>query len=1201
VWTVGVESGSYAVVEVRHRGVDLLIRLLGPEGRQRRSIDRVLEVDGTERASWIADRTGDWSLVVAPYEESPDGGYEIEWTVHRPPTLSDRQRVEADSMGELANAALFEEENPAEGVRLFERAVALNDSAVGPVHAALAGSLHGLAFAYGRVGRYADATPLLERALSILEEVDPDNRAEIALRLNNLAANYGNLGRLPEAIATMERAVAIREVTIGAEHPDLGVSLNGLAVVYGRAGRYSEAEATYQRALSIFETAHGPTHDRVASTLTSLGTLYTRQGRFEEAEPLLQRSLEIRESLFGPDDPRLAPSLGNLGNMYSSVGRIREAIGLAERALSLVESALPADHPNVALRLSNLAALYDLLGSYDEAAPLHRRALAIRESRLGPDHQDVAMSLNNLASLLLRSGRLAQAEPLYRRAIEILENRIGRDHIDFARALSNLASLYDRQGRPEEAEPIRLEIRRILDDSVVRDHPTRLAALNNLATSYGMDRFEEAESIYLEVLAAAREADPPRVDQLGFTLRNLADLYGQRGDLEKAIPLLEEALAIREREFGEDFPGVAEVLKDLAALRLVTGQPEAALAGVDRALAILEHTGAHPDWVIDGLSVRANIHKVRGDDAAAISDLADALRRIEIARPLVGGSAQGRAAFFGAYALRFDLMVGWQIEAGNVAEAFAFAERGRARALLDQLAAGNVDLRASVPPEQRERLEAQERAARSRLAEYQQRITLLRGRHDLDEAARRARLASLEDSLRLADLAFRGVDAEIKSASGLLQTLTGESPVSLAEAQERLVPDGGMLLFYDIGEQSSRLFAVPPAGGETRVLALRIDEEAAALLDLDPGPLTSVSLNRALMGDSAADSSRGVAGLASRGTRSLRRGISPEQTLHGLWRLLVPEELWSRVRSMPEVIVIPDGALHQLPFEALVVEPGSESGKVRYWLDGGPAIRYATSATSLTRLGDRGPSEAVNILSLSDPIYDPSEVEAVAVDPAPSEHPRRAEYERAGGRLARLPGTAEETRALVEALAGGTPSRDVTVLQRVQASETRLRDALADKRYVHLATHGLVDETRSSLFAALALTPPVGETSDSEDDGFLQLFEIYDLDLADVELTVLSACQTNVGEAVEGEGVFALSRGFLAAGSRRVIASQWSVDDASTAAMIGEFFRILAEAEGAGRSMDFAAALRDAKRFVRGQDRWSDPYFWAPFILTGQR
>ena len=100
---------------------------------------------------------------------------------------------------------------------------------------------------------------------------------------------------------------------------------------------------------------------------------------------------------------------------------------------------------------------------------------------------------------------------------------------------------------------------------------------------------------------------------------------------------------------------------------------------------------------------------------------------------------------------------------------------------------------------------------------------------------------------------------------------------------------------------------------------------------------------------------------------------------------------------------------------------------------------------------------------------------------------------------------------------------------------------------------------------------------------------------------MLSACDTNRGPSVDGEGVFALSRGFLASGASRVIASQWAVDDESTAALMGALFTQIVERERAGRIVDYAEALRDAKRMVRSRPQWSDPFHWAPFVLTGRR
>jgi CHAT domain-containing protein len=331
-----------------------------------------------------------------------------------------------------------------------------------------------------------------------------------------------------------------------------------------------------------------------------------------------------------------------------------------------------------------------------------------------------------------------------------------------------------------------------------------------------------------------------------------------------------------------------------------------------------------------------------------------------------------------------------------------------------------------------------------------------------------------------------------------------------------------------------------------------------------------------------------------------------------LRQLLIPDELWDRLVRAPSVVIVPDGALHGLPFEALVVEPGSDARSTRFWLDEGPAIRYAASVTILhnvTRRPDTRPGTIpADVLSLSDPIYDPAAVLAArqtraaprAAPPAAVE-PTRDAYERAGGTLARLPGTARETQAIQRAFGSDRSLGRVIDLRELDASEARLRSDLTGKRYVHLATHGIVDEAREALFAALALTPSPGTTSEPDDDGFLQLFEIYALRLPELELAVLSACNSNVGALVDGEGVFALARGFFAAGARRVIASEWTVNDASTAALMAAFFGTIAAAEQRGEPVDFATALRDAKRGVRNEEGWAEPYHWAPFVLMGKR
>ena len=112
--------------------------------------------------------------------------------------------------------------------------------------------------------------------------------------------------------------------------------------------------------------------------------------------------------------------------------------------------------------------------------------------------------------------------------------------------------------------------------------------------------------------------------------------------------------------------------------------------------------------------------------------------------------------------------------------------------------------------------------------------------------------------------------------------------------------------------------------------------------------------------------------------------------------------------------------------------------------------------------------------------------------------------------------------------------------------------------------------------------------------GFLKLQDIYNLNFP-ADLGVLSACQTALGREAMGEGLESLSRGFIAAGAKRVIASLWTVDDVATAELMKRFYQgMLVE------KLRPAAALRAAQLSMRRHARWSSPYYWAGFVMQGE-
>jgi CHAT domain-containing protein len=183
-----------------------------------------------------------------------------------------------------------------------------------------------------------------------------------------------------------------------------------------------------------------------------------------------------------------------------------------------------------------------------------------------------------------------------------------------------------------------------------------------------------------------------------------------------------------------------------------------------------------------------------------------------------------------------------------------------------------------------------------------------------------------------------------------------------------------------------------------------------------------------------------------------------------------------------------------------------------------------------------------------------------------------------------LPNTAAEARSI-----GGLFAGTSRVVSGNGATETLFKQAAASYDYLHLATHASLNRNAPSL-SALDLQP------DSQNDGRLELHEIAGMKLH-AQLVTLSACETALGkgyfsETPAGNEFVGMTRAFLGAGSRRVLASLWAVNDESTRLLMVSFYRNLLR-NGA------ADALSDAQRELRRNPKYRHPYYWAPFVMVG--
>jgi tetratricopeptide (TPR) repeat protein len=237
-----------------------------------------------------------------------------------------------------------------------------------------------------RHGRFGEDLPLHQRALRIDEIALGPDHPDVATDLRLVGQALAALGRSAEALILHQRALRIREAALGPEHRDVADDLRFVGRTLFDLGRVGEALPLHERALRIRQATLGPDHMDVATDLNHVGRALTYLGRASEAFPLHQRALSIHEAALRPDHPDLANDYNYLGRTLTALGCPGEALPLHQRAMHIDEAAFGPSHPYLAIDLSHAAEALTAMGQVEEARSQHRLALRIREEALGPDH-----------------------------------------------------------------------------------------------------------------------------------------------------------------------------------------------------------------------------------------------------------------------------------------------------------------------------------------------------------------------------------------------------------------------------------------------------------------------------------------------------------------------------------------------------------------------------------------------------------------------------------------------------------------------------------------------------------------------------------------------------------------------------------------------------------------------------------------------
>lgn len=1107
----------------------------------------------------------------------------------------------------------FNASQPAKALPLAEEKLKLLWKLHPQGHKDLATCMNTVGYVFHLQGQYDRSLSWYEQSLAMYRklyppEQYPQGHVKVATGILYVGGVLDNMGQYGKALSYFEQALAMNRKLYPPDkypegHADLAGSLGMVARLLSATGQLGKAVPYYEETLAMRKKLYPPErfpdgHPTLATSLNNLGLLFAEQGDYARGLPYLEQALEMERKLHPPERfPRgsedVASSLNNLGGLFQQQGAFGKALPYFDQALAMRRKLYPADaypggHPNLAASLDNMGGVLQELGSHGKARVCYEEALAMRQKLFPADrypngHPSLANSIGNLGVMLANQGEYRQALPYYEQALAMRRKiyppeRFPRGHPSVATCLNNMGYLAKKMGAFENASrnyEEALAMRRNLypSERYPRGHPDLAESLVNLGVLLtDQKKYARALACYEEALAMRRKLYPPERYPAGHpdlarVLNNLGTLLQDQGDYDKALDYFEQAQAINRKLYPSGLyplghPDLAMSLYNLATVHDDRKDPVKALACAEQATEMYRRL---LDAYAAGASEAATLNFI----AALPGPMS---RLLSITRHGADSDLRACEAVWRSKGMVSRLMERRQralVNSDDPQVQALLAEYRDVRRQLGQLLLGPADGKATtsrLAAEKTRRKEELERELAARLPAFAHMRELDRlGPSDL--ASRLPAHSAFIDLIQYEHVTH---DPEKPGRAGLKWTL---------HYAAFLIQPGQPIQRMELGPAKDIDAAI--VAWRKAVIAQRPDEtEAAAVGRLVWQPLRA----------------------------RLAKDIST---------------IW----------LSPDAGLTQLPWAAL---PGARAGSVLledHLLVSVPHGPFLLEQLSAAKTKSK-PSGSVLVLGGVD--YD-QKAAAVGEPPGTLLTLRGPALSDKQAAWAMLPGTEKEYERIV----GLAEHSGSTVIHRdgQAASVPQLLADLPKASVAHLATHGFfadrkfrsalqVDEksfqagsteraapgTRSPLVLSGLVLAGANRSGEEGTGGILTAEAIASLPLGNLDLAVLSACETGLGETAGGEGVFGLQRAFHLGGTHTVVASLWKVPDEATQELMARFYdnlwnKHMSKGEAlrqAQLSMLHAARASSGKRGLDFLDPADQPasnsrqvWQWAAWTLSG--
>ena len=991
-----------------------------------------------------------------------------------------------------------------------------------------------------------------------------------------------------ESSADLERAIkkyeeALRIFENRRALKGQAVALNEIGWAQYKLSQYRPARQNFERSIQLSRKL-GESREE-GNTLSNLGLVLWKLGDFPAALEHFQLSLQIRKRI--GDTRGEGICLNNLGLVYDNAGEYPKALESYEQALKIYRKI--GENKEEGITLNNVGLIYSTLGQYAKALEYYQQSLPLR--RKTGDLFGEGVTLNNIGLLNQQQGQYAKALDNYLESCRISE-KIGNLQSQGV-TLSNIGLIYYFRGQYTKALEYfqqALEINRTLGD--VKQEGTTLGNVGMLYAhlgqySRGLEYYERSHRIKEKIGDTKGRAD---------ALGSIAYLHAQQGNYDEAIKAANESLEIKKRigvpiksitdnianyyidsgniAMAEPLAKQAGYYSTQGRIALMKSDYSSALTCFTKDAEWAENTG-NTDAMFRGYTGLGRAYESLEDYQKAEEYYSRAVKVIEEIRSgllpserknffdvKVGGFQRSDPAK-GLTRVRMKL----NLPDGSIAS----SEVTRARSFAEHLAENSSVGSTGITRDFMEK----EQSLVNRVAALKKELA------KTDREKQPAKFDTLSTDVKTAERDMASFTDELWKKFPAYAAVKYPRPVSLKESA--LKPDEYVVMFDVSNEgvgmkliRNKKIYQTfytewPQEEIEKDVKRFRQPLEKLKFREFDVD-LASKLYNRLLL------------------------------------RVLVD------VPKGTPLIIIPDGILATLPFEALVTGGNVKWGKaaldgypdelrdnpegVRFLVEDHP-ISYYQSITALTlaRTLARKDKPKDRTLVVADPVFSMQDARAQQASQtrlAEAEKQQNIELMRAMEEegqnffmMKRLPRTSQLADGL-EQIYGD----DCVSMTGLKANKPDFMTKIAPKidsySNIVFATHGVMSTRIPGLmepFLALTMCPP-------GTDGFLKMSDILSLKM-NADVVALTACQTGLGKDVSGEGVMSMGRAFQYAGAKSVLMTLWEVEEASAIKLTERFFQHRKDGK---TKLD---ALQSARDDIRKQG-YVHPYFWSGFILVGE-